>query len=167
MFLMHVSDTQVQPLSLTAGISNFCDFFCKNSCGATRAIFVPRTMSECHRRCFCCGLFLLSMFVRFLFSFALWLILFRIVLWPSVGKELSHWLFHLYCLNFKCFLVVLVPFPFDVWVGCGTQLYWLLIITFLSTFQSTQASLTDVLYTQFIAYYLNVLFQRTTIFSPV
>ena len=33
MFLMHISDTQVQlcknPLSLTAGISNFRDFFAK------------------------------------------------------------------------------------------------------------------------------------------
>ena len=37
--------------------------------------------------CFCCVLFLLSMFVRFLFVFDLLLILFRIVLWPSVGKD--------------------------------------------------------------------------------
>ena len=42
---------------------------------------------ECHRWCFCCVLFLLSVFVRFLFVFDLLLILFRVVLWPSVGKD--------------------------------------------------------------------------------
>ena len=33
------------------------------------------------------------MFVRFLFVFDLLLNLFRIALWPSVGKELPPWLF--------------------------------------------------------------------------
>ena len=42
---------------------------------------------ECHRRCFCCVLLLFSMFVRFLFIFDLLLILFRVVLWPSVWKD--------------------------------------------------------------------------------
>ena len=50
-------DTQVQlcknPLSLTAGISNFRDFFCKNLCGVTRAVFffVTDPRFSCHLRC--------------------------------------------------------------------------------------------------------------------
>ena len=56
------------------------------------------------------------MFVRFLLVFDLLIILFRIALWPSVGKELSLWLF-------ICVVLILVPsklyvslFPFGV---CG------------------------------------------------
>ena len=46
------------------------------------------------------------MFVRLLFVFDLLFNLFRIALWPSVGNELSLWLF-------TCAVFMLVPFP--VW----------------------------------------------------
>ena len=47
------------------------------------------------------------MLVRFLFVFDLLLNLLRIALWPSVGKELSPWLF-----SFAVFiLIVSVPLP--------------------------------------------------------
>ena len=54
------------------------------------------------RRCFCYGLFSLSMFVRFLFVFDLLFNLFKAALWPSFGKELSPWLF-------TCAVFILVP----------------------------------------------------------
>ena len=54
------------------------------------------------------------MFVRFLFVFDLLLILFRLVFWPNVGKELSRRLFTGFVLILKAVLVVLVPFPFGV-----------------------------------------------------
>ena len=41
-------------------------------------------------------------FIRFLFVFDLLFNLFRIALWPSVGKELSPWLF-------TCAVFILVP----------------------------------------------------------
>ena len=90
---------------------------------------------ECHRRCFCCVLFLFSMFVRFLFVFDLLLILFRIVLWPSVGKRQIYTV-----LILDAVLVVLVPLPFGVWGGM-----WNSIVSapdhclFVSFSQSTQA----------------------------
>ena len=62
---------------------------------------------ECHRQYFCFVLFLLSMFVRFLFVFDLLFILFRIVLWPSVGTDCPS-AFH--CSNFKCRLGCACPF---------------------------------------------------------
>ena len=57
------------------------------------------------------------MFVRFLFFFDSLFILFRIALWPSVGKKLSPWI--LICAVFSCFyfsavLIVGVPLPFGV-----------------------------------------------------
>ena len=67
------------------------------------------------RRCFCCGSFWLSMFVRFLLVFELLFILFRIALWPSAGKDLSLWQVHLCCFNFSAVLVVHVPFPCGAW----------------------------------------------------
>ena len=51
-------------------------------------------------------------FVRFLFVFDLLFNLFRIALWPSVGKELCPW--HLCCFYFSAILIVGVPFPFGV-----------------------------------------------------
>ena len=52
------------------------------------------------------------MFVRFLFVFDLWFNLFRIALWPSVGKELSPWFF-------TCAVFILVRLncrcPLPVW----------------------------------------------------
>ena len=68
-------------------------------------------------RCFCYGLFLLSMLVRSVFVFDLLLILFRIVLWPFVGKELSRRLFTCVILILNAVLVMLVPFPFGVLGG--------------------------------------------------
>ena len=53
------------------------------------------------------------MFVRFLIVFDLLFNLFRIALWPSVGKALA---FHLCCFYFSAVLNVGVPFPFGV---CG------------------------------------------------
>ena len=68
------------------------------------------------RRCFCCDLFWLSMFVHFLFVFDLLFNSFRIALWPSIGKELSPWLFTwICCFYFSAVLIVGVPFPFGVW----------------------------------------------------
>ena len=61
-------------------------------------------------RCFCSGLFLLSLFICFLlvfdYSFISW-----IALWPSAGKELTSWLstyvvLHLCRLNCLCFFPV-------------------------------------------------------------
>ena len=63
---------------------------------------------------FCFGLFYLSLFVRFLFIFDLLFNLFRIALWPSVGKELSPCFFYLCCFYFSAVLIVGVPFPFGV-----------------------------------------------------
>ena len=56
----------------------------------------------------------MSMFVRFLFVFDLLFNLFRIALWPSVGKELSPWLFTC-AFYFSAVLIIGVPFPFGVW----------------------------------------------------
>ena len=53
------------------------------------------------------------MFVRFLFVFDLLFNLFRIALWPSVGKELSPRLFTCAVLV-SAVLIVSVPFPFGV-----------------------------------------------------
>ena len=50
-----------------------------------------------------------SMFIRFLFVFDLLFNLLRVALLPSVGKELSPWLF--IC---AFIFIVLVPFPFGV-----------------------------------------------------
>ena len=50
-----------------------------------------------------------------LLVFDLLFILFRIALWPSAGKELALWLFHLCCFNFSAVLVVRVLYPFGVW----------------------------------------------------
>ena len=73
------------------------------------------------------------MSVRFLFVFDLLFNLFRIALWPSVGKELSPWLF-------SCAIFVLVPSCLEESLsclvfraGCGIWLYRFLIIAFLST----------------------------------
>ena len=75
-------------------------FFFSGVCNSIlRLIICCEKRKECHRRCFCCVLFLLSIFVRFLFVFDSLLILFRIVLWPSVGKDCPS-AFH--CSNFKC-----------------------------------------------------------------
>ena len=68
-----------------------------------------------YRRCVLeCGLFLLSVFIRFLFVFAFFVILFSIAWWPSAGKELSSWLsdcaFLLYIV-----LTVSASVPFVVW----------------------------------------------------
>ena len=62
---------------------------CVNSggCYSILQLICCEKHKECHRGCFGCVLFLLSMFVRFLFVFDLLLILFRIVLWPSVGID--------------------------------------------------------------------------------
>ena len=100
---------------------------------------------ECHSRCFCCGLFLLSMFVRFLFVFDLLLILFTIVLWPSAGKELSRRLF-------TCVVLILngCDCPFPVWcLGRDVELDLSVPdhCLFVCFSQSTHASLMDVLYT--------------------
>ena len=61
------------------------------------------------------------MSVRFLFVFDLLFNLFRIALWPSVGKELSPCAFHLCCFYFSAVLKVDVFFPFggqDVEFDC-------------------------------------------------
>ena len=65
----------------------YCVFFSVDVTVFLRLIISCAKRKESHRRCFCCVLFLLSMFVRFLFVFDLLLILFRIVLWPSDGKD--------------------------------------------------------------------------------
>ena len=84
-----------------------------------RLIICCEKRKERHRRCFCYVLFLLSMFVRFLFDFDLLLILFRIVLWPSVGKDCPISFFH--CSNFKCRLGCACPvwcLGWDVELDC-------------------------------------------------
>ena len=43
------------------------------------------------KRRLCCGLFQLSLFVRFVLVFE-HLIIFRIALWPTVGKDLPSWI---------------------------------------------------------------------------
>ena len=122
----------------------FCFFFVFFCCWDTffsggcysilRLVICCERRKEFHRRCFCCVLFLLSMFVRFLFVFDLLFILFRIVLWPSVGKDCPS-AFH--CSNFKCRLGCACPSPvWCFWAGCRTRLYRLQIIAFLSTFHS-------------------------------
>ena len=55
------------------------------------------------------------MFVRFLYVFDLLFNSFRIALWPSVGKELSPWLFACAVFNFSAVLTVGIPFPFSVY----------------------------------------------------
>ena len=62
-------------------------------------------------------LFFHVLFVRFLLVFALLFILFRIALWPSAGKELSHCLFTC-CFYFSAVLVVRVPFLFGFLGQC-------------------------------------------------
>ena len=54
------------------------------------------------------------MFVRFLLVFNLLFILFRVVLWPSAGKELSPWLSTCVVFIYSAVLVVRIPFPFGV-----------------------------------------------------
>ena len=70
------------------------------------------------------------MFVCFLLVLDLLFILFRIALWPSVGKELSPWLF-------TCVVLCFVPFSLYVSLshlvfgaGCGIRLFRFLIIAF-------------------------------------
>ena len=41
--------------------------------------------------------------------------------------------FHLCCFNSSA--VIVVPFSFGVWAGCGIRSYGFLIIAFLSTFR--------------------------------
>ena len=66
------------------------------------------------RRCFCCGLFWLSVFFGILFVFDFLFVLFRISWWPSAGKDLSSLLSA--CVAFLyAVLIVYVPFPFGVW----------------------------------------------------
>ena len=91
---------------------------------------------EWHRRCSGCVLFLLSVFVRFLFVFDLSLILFRIVLWPSVGKNCQ--LFTVLILD--AVLVVLVPLPFGVWGGMWNSVISAPDHCLLSTFHSEKWS---------------------------
>ena len=57
-------------------------------------------------RCFCCGLFQLSLFVRFVFICLF--ILFRIAWWPSV---LTFRLWYFTLCNFNCCII----FPFGGW----------------------------------------------------
>ena len=54
-----------------------------------RLIIFSEKRKECHRRCFCYVLFLLSMFVRFLFVFDLLLILFKDSLVAIYWERLS------------------------------------------------------------------------------
>ena len=61
------------------------------------------------RRCFCCGLFELSLFVRCLSVFD-YLFIFRIALWPSAGKELPSWL-SACAVSLCAVLIICVPFP--------------------------------------------------------
>ena len=135
--------------------------FSGGCCRILRLIICCEKRKECHRRCF-----LLSMFVRFLFVFDLLLILFRIVLWPSVGKELSSRLFTCVFLILNAVLVVLVPFLFGVWGGMWNSIVSApdhSLIVYFS--QSTQASLMNVIYTV-DRYYSNILFKEQLYFSP-
>ena len=52
------------------------------------------------------------MLVCFLFVFELQFNIFRIALWPSVGKDLSPWLFTCYGFYFSAVLILDVPFRF-------------------------------------------------------
>ena len=100
-----------------------------------RLIICCEKRKECHRRGFCCVLFLLSMFDRFLLDFDLLLILLRIVLWPLLGKIVPS-AFH--CSNFKCRLGCACPvwcLGWDVELDCIGS--WSLPFCLLS--QSTQA----------------------------
>ena len=54
------------------------------------------------------------MFDRFMFVFDLLFILFRKVLWPSAGKELSSWVSAL-LFSFYAVLIVRVLFTIGVW----------------------------------------------------
>ena len=83
-----------------------------------RLIICCEKRKECHRRGFCCVLFLLSMFDRFLLDFDLLLILLRIALWPLLGKIVPS-AFH--CSNFKCRLGCACPvwcLGWDVELDC-------------------------------------------------
>ena len=62
-------------------------FFLVDVNSILRSIICCEKHKECHRRCFCCVLFLLSMFMCSLFVFELLLIPFRIGLWPSVKND--------------------------------------------------------------------------------
>ena len=63
------------------------------------------------RRCFCCGLFLLSLSVCFLLDFDCLFIFLR---WLSAWNELTSWLSACATLLYVV-LIVCVPFPFGVW----------------------------------------------------
>ena len=69
---------------------------------------VPRRCSVVvHSNCQCSS--------AFCFVFDLLFNLFRITLWPSVGKELSPWHFTCAVFYFSVVWIVGVPFPFGVW----------------------------------------------------
>ena len=85
------------------------------------------------RRCFCCGLFVLSMFVRFLFIYDFLSILLRIAWWPSCLERAVLLAFCSCCSYFMpsklyVFLTYLV-----FRAGCGIRLYRFLIVAFLFT----------------------------------
>ena len=75
----------------------------------------PHRIHQCTvpRRCFCCGLFQLSMCVRFLFVFDLLFTLFRIALWPCWERAVPL-AFQLCCFYLSAVLIVGVPFLFGV-----------------------------------------------------
>ena len=92
-------------------------FFSGGCYSILRLIICCEKRKECHRRCFCCVLYLLSMFVRVLFVFDLLLILFRIVLLGKMVPSAFH------CSKFKCRLGDACPSP--VW--CLVRMFSLLV----------------------------------------
>ena len=75
------------------------------------------------------------MFVRFLVVFDLLFNLFRIALWPSVGKSCPIG-FSLVLFYFSAVLIVGDPLSRLVFgTGCGIRMYRFLIVAFLSSFK--------------------------------
>ena len=72
------------------------------------------------------------MFIRFLFVFDLLFNLFRIALWPSVGKELSPWLLTCAVFILVSILIVGVSFSFGVYGRMWNSIVSFLMIAFLS-----------------------------------
>ena len=84
------------------------------------------------RRCFCCGLFYLPVFVHFFSTLDVLFILFRIAWWPSVGKSVSRCLSAFAVLLDTVWIVCVFVFVSRLvpGAGCGIRLYRFLIIAF-------------------------------------
>ena len=87
------------------------------------------------RRCFCCGLVQLSIFVRFMV-----VLLLTIQFIKDIIVAICPLCFSLALFYFNAIVIVCVPFRLVFMAGCGIPLYRLLMVAFLPTLHSTHSN---------------------------